>query len=73
MGNCLKQKQATRGDRYKQPDPVLETKQEPGKKKEFSWDKKRKNFNREDYEFKDQDGMFLWKVPGSLKGQMFKL
>ncbi len=42
-------------------------------KKQFSWDKKKKNFNPDNFQFKNQAVRFLFKAPDTIKGQMFKL
>ena len=52
-----------RAERYKseiEPKTIVQ-------KKEFSWDKKKKDFKLEDFQFKNEQGKFLFKDPNTLK------
>jgi hypothetical protein len=84
MGSCITRLRGPpgggqpkpRADRYKQDDPDKEVpKNQPTlkasgqlEKKKFSWDDKKKNFNPDDYQFKNEEGKLLYKGPGTLKG-----
>ena len=83
MGNCIRVNTKKRSDKYlendeaqelpSKPKPVIKTNAPTQAKKEFSWDRKKKNINLDDFQFKNEDGKFLYKQPDSIKGQMFKL
>ena len=50
-------------------DKAVEIKKEPAKKKEYSFTKNKKNFNRLDFIFEKLEDKFAFKDPGQLKNK----